>query len=508
MKSWRCHLLELALFCGVSVPVLCSVTASTPGQWISPARWFNSATAALRRPGTVVRIDLIGDSTQTENAGYGRGFCANLSPKVDCLDMAKGGASTKTYRQDGLWERALETKPDYMLIQFGHNDEVSPRHLPREVPLPEYIDNLKRFVTEARADGIQPILVTPLTRRYFGADGKIHSDLTAYSHAMRSVARQMHVPLIDLQEKSIAYLDKAGEAEGDKLSITKKGPDGKTEVDKTHLNWAGSYVFGRMVAVGMGKAVPELAQYVLLTPTALPPQGVKAMEVIEGGPVKIVLVGDSTVATQGGWGPGFCAVMTANVTCIDDAKNGRSTKSYIDEGLWSKALAQHGDYYLIQFGHNDEKPDPRRHTDPETTYAANLRLFIRDVQAIGGVPVLVSPLARRTFHDGKPSNKDLELYANAARRVAEQEGVPFVDLLAMSDRLLSTMTQAQADQFDAVGHPDQRAENGSAKLDRTHLDEEGKKVFGRMVADNLSRQLVELGPDVVGTAAPAPQMSK
>ncbi len=109
----------------------------------------------------------------------------------------------------------------------------------------------------------------------------------------------------------------------------------------------------------------------------LPPEGVKAMEVINGGPVKIVLVGDSTVATGGGWGPGFCAVMTRNVTCVDVALNGRSTKSYIDEGAWKKALDLHGDYYLIQFGHNDQKPDPARFTDPATTFPANLHRYGR-----------------------------------------------------------------------------------------------------------------------------------
>ena len=64
-----------------------------------PQRAFDAATAASRKPGTTVRVDLIGDSTQTDNAGYGRGFCANLSAKVDCLNMAKGGASTGTFRQ-------------------------------------------------------------------------------------------------------------------------------------------------------------------------------------------------------------------------------------------------------------------------------------------------------------------------------------------------------------------------------------------------------------------------
>ena len=117
------------------------------------------------------------------------------------------------------------------------------------------------------------------------------------------------------------------------------------------------------------------------------------------------------------------------------------------------------------------------------------------------MPVIVSPLARRTFREGKPWNEDLQKYADAARKVAEQEDVTFIDLLSMSDKLLATMTQAQADRFDATAHPDKHAENGPSKLDRTHLDDHGKKVFGRLVADQLVRTRVELGPDLIGVPA-------
>lgn len=487
-----------AVLGGLILVSFSAAAQTTQGDWISPAHWFNAQTAADRKPETTVRIDLIGDSTQTENAGYGRGFCANLTSDVDCLDMAKGGASTKTYREDGYWQRALATKPDYMVIQFGHNDMVSEEHLPRQVSLPDYVANLKRFITEARAAGITPVLVTPLVRRFWGADGKIRSNLIAYSNAMTDVARQMHVPLINLHGESIAYLNRIGETGGNKLAITKKDNAGKTIFDETHLDWQGSYVFGRMVATGLGKVVPGLAKYVRQTSAELPERGVKAMRVINGAPIKIVLVGDSTVAPQGGWGPGFCAVMTQNVTCIDEALNGRSSKSFIDEGAWERALAHRGDYYLIQFGHNDEKPDTTRHTDPDTSYSENLRRYIHDVKAIGAEAVIVSPLARRTFHDGKPWNDDLRKYADAARRVAEQEDVTFVDLLSLSSALLSKMTQQQADEFDATGNSDKAAENGKSQLDRTHLNALGQKTFGRVVADNVSRWLVELGPDVIG----------
>lgn len=447
-----------------------------------------------------IRVELVGDSTQTDNAGYGRGFCANFTDGVDCINMAKGGASTKTYREEGLWDKDLATDPNYMVIQFGHNDEVTPEHLERQVPLAQYQKNLREFVTEARSRGITPVLVTPLTRRYFGPDGKIHSDLTVYCDAMKAVSAELNMPVIDLQKESIAYLDGVGEVAGMKLGITKKDADGKTVPDKTHLNWKGSYIFGRMVAVDLGKLEPELKQYLLPQPATLPAEGRLAMRVIAGSPFKIVLVGDSTVATEGGWGPGFCATLTSNVTCIDDALNGRSTKSYLSEGAWKKALAEKGQYYFIQFGHNDQKPDPKRHTDPGTTYSDNLRLFIRDARGSGAIPILVTPLSRRNYRDGKLiTNDGLEDYAAAMRRVAAQEHVALVDLYALSTHYLSTMTQEQADRFDRIDHPDAKAEGaGAGKPDRTHLNDQGKAVFGRMVADNVIRAEVELAPNVRG----------
>jgi lysophospholipase L1-like esterase len=456
-------------------------------------------------PGAKLRFELIGDSTQTDSAGYGRGFCANLTAAVDCVNMARGGASTKTYRADGLWEMSVASRPGYMLIQFGHNDMESNDRLPRQTTMAQYEENLRRFVTEARAAQIHPVLVTPLTRRYFGQDGKIHSDLLPHAATMKRVAQDMHVPLIDLQSDSIAYLDKIGPEAGNGLGITKKDSDGKTIPDKTHLNWEGSYVFGRMVAVDLGKAVPGLAQYVREQPASLPWEGQLAMRVIRQAPFKVVLVGDSTVATGGGWGPGFCATVTPNVSCVDLARNGRSSKSYIDEGLWQKALDEKGQYYFIQFGHNDGKSDPARHTDPGTGFTANLHRFILDVRAIHGIPILVTPLSRRNYANGALVQDDLAAYAAAAKQVAIEEKVTLVDLYGMSRKMLAGMTQEQADRFDAVFHPDAKSENKNQGPDRTHLNHDGQMLFGRVIADNVIRTEVELGPNVVGLPEAATQ---
>src|SRR5260370_1321165 len=182
----------------------------------------------------------------------------------------------------------------------------------------------------------------------------------------------------------------------------------------------------------MGKAVPRLARYVRPEAATLPLEGGKAMKIIEGGPVKIVLVGDSTVNAGGGWGKGFCAIMTPNVTCINEALNGRSCESVIDAGAWKKALDGHGGYSLIQFGHNDRKgKGPERETDPETTFAANIRRYIRETRAIGAIPVVVTSLSRRNYKNGVLV-QDLKDYSAAAKRVGMEENGIVIDLNIMS----------------------------------------------------------------------------
>jgi len=238
--------------------------------WLAPlALCMACASSPADKP--LVRVTLVGDSTQTERQGYGIGFCANLDARVDCVNRAKGGASTKTYRRDGLWETAQTPKPDWMLIQFGHNDVQSKAHADRETDLAtEYPANLRRYVSEARAAGIKPILVTPIARRYFEADGKIHDDLMGHVAAMKQVAAEMGVPLIDLHQISQDYFEKLGEIQAHKLGATKQDGSGQTVPDKTHFNLDGSYVLGRMVAEAMGQAVPELRAYVKPVPALKP----------------------------------------------------------------------------------------------------------------------------------------------------------------------------------------------------------------------------------------------
>jgi lysophospholipase L1-like esterase len=232
-------------------------------------------TAPATEPTTrlvTIRIVLAGDSTVTEKAGWGTGFAKCLTENAVCINLSRGGRSSGSFIKEGRWKKALDLKPDYVLVQFGHNDQ--PGHGPERETDPQttYKANMERYVDEGRAAGIQVILVTPLSRREWGPDGKIHSTLAPYAEAVRQIAAERHVPLIDLQARSIELYDKLGKEEILKLSPKKNAdPNSKNSdtasaandgYDGTHLNAKGSEVIGQIVAEELEKAVPALVPYI------------------------------------------------------------------------------------------------------------------------------------------------------------------------------------------------------------------------------------------------------
>ncbi|OYX70925.1 MAG: lysophospholipase [Caulobacter sp. 32-67-35] len=176
---------------------------------------------------------------------------------------------------------------------------------------------------------------------------------------------------------------------------------------------------------------------------------------------RIVLIGDSTTAVQGGWGPSFCGKhVTSAVACINLARGGRSSGNYRTEGSWALAMYEirsggfSDTYVLIQFGHNDQPGKPGRSTDLVTEFPVNLRRYVDEVRAAGGKPVLVTPLTRRQFRDGKLVD-DLGPWAQATRKVAAETGTPLVDLHALSTAAVQAMGPVEAMKF-AQGAPDPR----------------------------------------------------
>lgn len=263
---------------------------------------------------------------------------------------------------------------------------------------------------------------------------------------------------------------------------------------------------------------------------------------------KIVLVGDSTTAVQGGWGPSFCGKhVTSFLACVNLARGGRSTYNYRAEGSWDivEREMRSGGYrnvwVLVQFGHNDQPGKPGRSTDLATEFPANLRRYVEDIRAAGAHPVLLTPLTRRQFKNGQLID-DLAPWADAVRKVARELQVPLVDLHARSRDAVQGMGPVQAMRFAQLPPaPEQvtAAQNGTtigytltpsagsqaavsptpasqaakaapqdnaatepmgqAKLafDYTHLGPEGADFFAAIVADELARAVPQLRKQLV-----------
>jgi lysophospholipase L1-like esterase len=252
----------------------CAVLAATDARAADPAAGK-------------IRIVLAGDSTTAVGSGWGPGFIPCLTDDVECINLARGGRSSKSFIAEGLWKKCLDLKPDYVLIQFGHNDQ--PGHgAERETdPQTTYRQYMNQYVDDARAAGIKPVLITPMSRRQWGSDGKIHSTLEPNAEVVREIAEQKHVPLIDLHAKSIELYEKLGkdgcnalspmkDAKAKSKSPTTKSSDADTVADSTakdgpgagkvydgtHLNSKGAAVVGPIVAAELAKVVPELAVYI------------------------------------------------------------------------------------------------------------------------------------------------------------------------------------------------------------------------------------------------------
>ena len=202
-----------------------------------------------------VRIVLVGDSTVTDKAGWGRAFADRLVPGITCTNTSSGGQSTKSFLDGGRWEKAIALHPTHVLIQFGHNDMPGKGPNRETDPKTTYRANLIRFVDEARAAGAQPILVTSIPRRSF-KDGKLVGELAPYVEAMRGVAADKKVPLVDLYARSVEAIERLGPEASEELGPI--GKDGKR--DHTHLADPGKELTAKLLVAELRKVVPDLAR--------------------------------------------------------------------------------------------------------------------------------------------------------------------------------------------------------------------------------------------------------
>ena len=231
--------------------------------------------------------------------------------------------------------------------------------------------------------------------------------------------------------------------------------------------------------------------------------------------VHLILAGDSTVARVTGYGDALCTRFDALTKCEDLARNGRSSKSYRAEGLWDEVLAHAREagyrrtFVLVQFGHNDQPGKAERSTTrPE--FRANMRRYTDEVRAAGAVPILVTPLTRRTFKDGKLVD-GLGPWAEATAAVASESGTVLLDLHSDSMAAIAALGPVEALSLAELPPPEAAvaaAATGTtievekpaasipgahvAMFDYTHLGPKGAELFSGIVATEIARSVPEL----------------
>lgn len=190
-------------------------------------------------------IALVGDSTVAEYKpeesmrGWGQQLGEFLSPEVKVCNLALCGASTKTFLSTTRWKDALDARPDFVFIQFGHNDSHAADKPESTQADGDYAQNLRRFVNEARHAGVTVILVTPMHRRLFDRQGNPSKELEPYVNSMTTVASDLSIPLVDLYSQSGIVLGKLGETGS--VYLYAAG-------DRTHFSEAGARLVASMVA--------------------------------------------------------------------------------------------------------------------------------------------------------------------------------------------------------------------------------------------------------------------
>lgn len=237
----------------------------------------------------------------------------------------------------------------------------------------------------------------------------------------------------------------------------------------------------------------------------------------------IFIIGDSTAANKDlskgklerGWGMALQCYFDDDIIVDNHAVNGRSSKSFMDEGRWDKVLEKikPGDYVIIQFGHNDEKAQPNRHTDPGSTFDYNLAKYVRETREHGGIPVLMNAVVRRNFLRLPPEIADDEqlrnmsfndmknlvegdslndthgLYRVAPRDVARRMNCHFIDANQITHDLEQGLGTEGSKKLHMWFLPDTEPTEPKGKQDNTHYNIYGAHVVARLLADALCEEI-------------------
>ena len=490
---------------------------------------------------------LVGNSTMRNgtkgngsNGQWGWGYYANKyfdESKITVENQALGGMSTRTFYTD-LWPAVREAlKPgDWVIVSIGHNDNgeffdakraravipgVDPdtcyvgfnQRTQRQDTVYSYGTYLRKYISEIRAKGANPILMSLTPRDAYDNKGltirKPQTEWAAYVAAIEGV------PFVDLNERSGQKLDS--------YSLWKK----KYHFygDKIHTSKYGAEMNARSAAEGLWESSnPVLKPLQAMMKNVVPDCFVVNRE---GGKPVVFFTGDSTVKNvdkddDGMWGwasQAFTVFDESKVTLVNAARAGRSTRSFIREGLWDKVYnsLQPGDYVTIEFGHNDICPmDDQKargvikgssdtchvyHLANDTyelvySFGWYLRKMIDDCREKGATPILVSLTPRNEWPGGKIERRDGS-YGKWYREVVEQTGVEFVDLHNISADFLDkkfAVKSLPADKEKAKAKMEQLKQKAGKyfKKDHTHTSKIGAQMNAQSFAKGLRANKSEL----------------
>ena len=500
------------------------------------------------RQGNHPVLFLVGNSTMRtgtlgngNNGQWGWGFYAHEyfdENKITVENHALGGTSPRTF-YNMLWKPVLEAvqKGDYVFLELGHNDNgpidsirARSSYRPKDV-LEVAEDSIsiynkvtkkqetvytfggytRRFINEIRAKGATPILFTLTPRNDYEQDDptKIQRKLTDFTPAIFAIGKEMNVPVIDLNDISATKLEKYG--------------PWKTNyhfyLDKIHSSAYGARMNAASAAEGiLASTDSQLAEFkTYLNDKVIP---VRCDQKRQKGKPMVFLCGDSTGKNEDnkpdgmwGWGSqGYTVFDSAKCVFQNQARAGRSSRTYIDEGLWNVVYnsLEPGDFVLIQFGHNDiggikdgkERGVIASAKDSSAVYHMEssgiykviysygwyLKKMIRDAQEKGATPILLTLTPRNEWHqgDGHPRGfiypvkekagkfyieRRNETYGKWCRDVAKETGITLIDVHNIT-----------ADALDKLG---QKKAAAYFNHDHTHTSLQGAMLNAQSVAIGL-----------------------
>lgn len=483
--------------------------------------------AGSSRKGNNPVLFLVGNSTMRtgtkgngDNGQWGWGFHAHEyfdTDRITVENHALGGTSSRTFYRK-LWPEVKKgiRRGDYVIIELGHNDngpfdsgraratirgisptdslDVTIKETGEKETVYSYGEYMRRFVRECKALGAHPILVSLTPRNAWDEKNPGHIVRVDQTFGLwaRQVADEQGVPFIDLNEISAAKYD----------TFSAWKVDYHFYLDRIHTSDFGARLNARSAAEGiLASTHPDLKALQECMKNPAPPTAEVKRE--KGKPV-VFITGDSTVKNEDkdpngmwGWGSQASTIFdTDRITIANEAKAGRSTRTYLEEERWERVYnaIQPGDFVLIQFGHNDigdinrgkargviacaqdtshvyrVKTNDKVYNEVIYSFGWYLKKFIDDVREKGGTPILVSLTPRNEWPGGKIERRN-DSYGRWYREVVAATAVEFIDLHNIT-----------ADALDAIG---QEGAKAYYNHDHTHTSLQGAQLNAQSIAKGL-----------------------